>query len=279
MSIHLTRRAAGWALIIAAGGLALPAEAAAPTIAIKKKYVEITVTVDETFKSYPGLFANLLAEGKPWAQRMDRDATAQWHDQPSLFRDGLQYTYDLGYAFRSAVGRYVSVVRTEDMFEGGAHPNEDIDTILWDSTAQKRISVRPFFTETADSGPTMTELARLARLAVAAEKLSRGITGYSDDDTPADKMTPEQELKADTFISDGIKPKLLGVGPVTLASSSENGRSAGLTFHYSPDAVGPHVEGPYTVFVPWTAFQQYLSDQGKTVFAGVRPKDDGKNWQ
>jgi hypothetical protein len=279
MSIYLTRRLFGWGLVIAAGGLTLRVNAAAPTIAIKKKYVEITVTIDDALKAYPDLFANLLAEAKPWAQRMERDTTKEWHDNPTLFRDGPPYTYDLGYALRSVVGRYVSVVRTEDMFEGGAHPNEDIDTLLWDRTAQKRISIRPFFTETADNGPTMTELARLARLAVAAEKLSRGITGYGDDDTPADKMTPEQELKVDTFISDGIQPKLLGVGPVTLAPSSESGRSAGLTLHYSPDAVGPHVEGPYTVFVPWTAFQRYLSDQGKTIFAGTRPKDDEKSWQ
>ncbi len=52
--------------------------------------------------------------------------------------------------------RYVSVVRTDYMDTRGAHPNTDVNTILWDQTANKRISIRPFFTETADSGPTMT---------------------------------------------------------------------------------------------------------------------------
>ena len=37
----------------------------------------------------------------------------------------------------------------------GAHPNTDVDTIIWDQAAKKRISIRPFFTETADNGPTM----------------------------------------------------------------------------------------------------------------------------
>ena len=37
----------------------------------------------------------------------------------------------------------------------GAHPNSDVNTILWDKSESKRISIRPFFTETADNGATM----------------------------------------------------------------------------------------------------------------------------
>ncbi len=108
--------------------------------------------------------------------------------------------------------------------------------------------IRPFFTETADNGPTMTVLARLAQLAVAAAKLANGISGYGDDDTPTSKLTPEQELRQDNFIKDGIKPKLGELGPVTLAASTESDKSAGLTFHYSPYGVGPlpKVPTPYS---------------------------------
>jgi hypothetical protein len=91
-------------------------------------------------------------------------------------------------------------------------------------------------------------------------------------------MTPEQELQRDTFINDGIKPTILGVGPVTLAPSTETDKSSGLTFHYSPYGVGPYVEGPYTVFVPWTKFQQYLSPEGVAIFSGERPKSDEETW-
>jgi hypothetical protein len=54
--------------------------------------------------------------------------------------------------------------------------------------------------------------------------------------------------------------------------------ASGLTFHYSPYDVGPYVEGTYTVFVPWTAFRQYLSPQGATLFGGERPKSDEEKW-
>jgi hypothetical protein len=91
-------------------------------------------------------------------------------------------------------------------------------------------------------------------------------------------MTPEQEIKHDSFIQNGIKPAILEIGPVTLAPSTEAGKSSGLTFHYSPYGVGPYVEGPYTVFVPWTAFRQYLSPQGAALFGGERPKNDEEKW-
>jgi hypothetical protein len=121
----------------------------------------------------------------------------------------------------------------------------------------------------------MTTLAQLTKIAVAAAKLANGINGYGGDDgLSAEQMTPEQELQRDTFINEGIKPKILGLGPLTLAPSTETGKSSGLTFHYSPYGVGPYVEGPYTVFVPWTKFQQYLLPQGAALFGGERPKDD-----
>ncbi len=249
----------------------------APQISIKKKYVEVSVTVDPALKPIAGLFGNCLAEGRTWAYKAASDATAQWRSDPSSFRH-LSWSYDRTYDLRSAIGRYVSVVRSDGTFEGGAHPNQNIDTILWDKTAKKRVSIRPLFNETAEDGPTMMALANAAKLAVAAAKLAKGINGYGDDEMAADKMTPEQELRQDNFINDGIKPRLLELGPVTLAPSTETGKSSGLTFHYSPYAVGPYVEGPYTVFVSWTAFKQFLSAEGLALFGGERPKADADNW-
>jgi hypothetical protein len=256
---------------------ALDAAAGKPEISIKKQYVEISVTVDSVLQPFAALFANCLAEGKAWADKQDSDSVAEWRDNRQAFR-GLQWFYERDYALRSVVGHYISIARSDAWFDGGAHPNQHIDTILWNDTAHKRVSIRPFFTETVDNGPAMTALAQLAKLAVASAKLAKGIDGYGDDDKPAAKMTPEQELARDTFINEGIKPTILEIGPVTLAPSTERDKSAGLTFHYSPYGVGPYVEGPYTVFVPWSGFRQYLSPEGLAVFGGERPEADEKKW-
>jgi hypothetical protein len=249
-----------------------------PQISIKTRYVEISMTIDTALKPFPELFADCLSEGKSWFNKKNGDTAAEWRDNRKAFRD-LQWFYERHYTLSSVVSRYVSVERSDEWFDGGAHPNQHADTILWDNVARKRTNIRALFAETADNGPTMSALAQAAKLAVAAAKLANGINGYGDDDGPAvEQMTPEQELQRDTFIRDGIKPKILELGPVTLAPSTETGKSSGLTFHYSPYGVGPYVEGPYTVFVPWTAFRQYLSPQGAALFDGERPQDDKERW-
>ena len=116
-----------------------------------------------------------------------------------------------------------------------------------------------------------TALAQLARVAVAAEKLKRDAINV---DVPKEKLTPESLAKLDQFVSAGVEPSLLKIGPISLAPSTETDKSSGLTFHYSPYAVGAYAEGPYTVFVPWTAFQSYLSPQGAAIFGGQRPESD-----
>jgi hypothetical protein len=160
------------------------------------------------------------------------------------------------------------------MDTGGAHPNTGIDTILWDGDTKKRISIRPFFTETADNGATMTAMAKLVKLAVAREKIARG-AAEAEDGKP---MTPETIAEQDSFINDGVKSTLLELGPVTLAPSTQAGKSAGLSFHFSPYAVGPYAEGTYTAFVPWEQFKTYLSPQGSALFGGERPESDKKAW-
>jgi hypothetical protein len=245
-----------------------------PQISIETKYVNISLKVDAELRRFGELFADCWADGKAWFDKTNADAAAEWRDNRKAFR-GLQWFYARDYVLRSVVGRYVSVVRSEDWFDGGAHPNAHADTILWENVARKRTNIRALFNETADNGPTMRALAQAAKIAVAAAKLANDINGYDDDDRPdAKDMPPEQEIEHDTFISDGIKPALLEIGPVTLAPSTESGKSSGLSFHYSPYGVGPYVEGPYTVFVPWTKFQQYLSPQGPALFGGERPQGD-----
>ena len=240
-------------------------------ISITTKSVEVTVTVDPALRKFPGLFEDSLAEGKRWAERNRTEAAKASRDEPQFFRGGRRWTFERSYALRSVVDRYISVLRDDGTFTGGAHPNSYADTILWDHDTRKRTNVRPFFRETADNGPTMTALAQLARVAVAAEKLSRDAINV---DVPKEKLTPEQLAKLDTFIADGIQPSLLKIGPISLAPSTEAGKSSGLTFHYSPYAVGAYAEGPYTVFVPWTAFRSHLSQPGAAIFGGQRPESD-----
>jgi hypothetical protein len=239
------------------------AEDARPAISFKSKSIELSVTIDDALKAHPGLYDNLLAEGKREAAKRRADADKARARKEAPFGIGGNYEFNRSYTQRSAIGRYVGVLRGDATFTGGAHPNSHTDTILWDRETRKRISIRPFFKEMATSGPTMTALAKLVRAAVHAEKKAR--------DRPV-----EDDPQTDSSL-ESILPDLLKIGPGTLAPSSEPGKSSGLTFHYSPYMVGPYAEGGLTTFIPWPAFKEFLSAEGAVLFGGERPEDDASS--
>jgi hypothetical protein len=244
----------------------LPAAALAadpkPDATIKNKNVEASVFLDNKIKADAALAADCLAEGKKWIEKNAAEAAVSRKQDPQLFRDG-GWEFERKYDIRSIVGdRYVSIVRSDYMDTHGAHPNRDVDTILWDRSENKRISIRPFFTETADNGPTMKAILKAVIASLNAEKKKREVT---------------ETATAEWY--KGLEPRLLKIGAVTLAPSTEAGKSSGLTFHYPPYAVGPYVEGEYVAFVPWDTLKPHLSPEGQRIFGGERAKADDDDQQ
>jgi hypothetical protein len=228
-----------------------------PDASIKTKNVEASVFLDDKIKADPALSADCLAEGRKWLDKQAADAAASRKQDPQLFRDG-GWMFERKYSVRSVVdGHYVSIVRSGYIDTHGAHPNSDVDTILWDAAAKTRISIRPFFTETADNGPTMKAMLKGATASLNIEKKKR-----------------DSSATATAEWYKGLEPKLLKIGAVTLAPSTEAGKSSGLTFHYPPYAVGPYAEGQYVAFVSWEILKPYLTPEGTAIFGGARPKGD-----
>ena len=228
-----------------------------PDFVIKNKLIDASVLLDDKIKADPALEADCLSEGKRWAEKNRAEAETSRQQDPVMFRDGA-WSFERKYDIRSVVGgHYVSIVRSDYMNTGGAHPNSDVNTILWDATAKKRISVRPFFTETADGGPTLKAMQTAIIASLKAEKKKRDV---------------EETTEMDWY--KGVEAKLLKIGAVTLAPSTEANKSSGLTFHYPPYAVGPYAEGGYVAFVPWEKLKPYLTPEGAAIFGGARPKAD-----
>jgi uncharacterized protein DUF3298 len=261
--VRITRSQIACFAVVAAIAICRPAFAddPKPDFAIKTKSIETSVALDTKIKADPALSADCLAEGKAWAEKNRADADKERKQDPEMFRNGA-WSMERKYDVRSLVdGHYVSIVRSDYMDTGGAHPNSDVNTILWDSAANKRISIRPFFTETSDNGPTLKAMVKDIITSLNAEKKKRDTS-----------ETATAEWYKD------LKPMLLKIGAVTLAPSTVAGKSSGLTFHYPPYAVGPYVEGEYVAFVPWENLKPYLTPEGIKIFGGARPKgdDDGQ---
>jgi hypothetical protein len=258
------------ALLAPIGGISTAA--AETAAAIKAKTIEASVDIDPKLKAHPGLFENLLAEGKRHIAKQRREADRMKREEPVMFRQGA-WTSERSYLQLSVVAnRYVSILRGDDTYSGGAHPNLNWDTILWDKQAKKPISIRPFFKETADNGATLTSLARHARLSVAAEKIERA-KGEADLKEIAES-TPEKLVADDPSIANGIQPSLLKLGPAALAPSTVAGKSAGLSFHYGRYAVGAYAEGEFTGFVHWSKFKDHLTPAGRAIFGGDQPEGE-----
>jgi hypothetical protein len=253
-------------------GLALAQSKSA--LSIKTRLVDANVEIDERLKAYPGLAANCLADAKRWIERMRAEADKERREDIALFRDPQRWSLERSYEQRSAIGRYVSVLRTDEIDTGGGNPVIVVDALVWDREAKKRVGIRPLFKEAADNGPTMKALARLVRIAVASEKIARDLPDPGEPDKPTENLSPETFAERDRYVAEGVQPKLAGLGPATLAPSTIAGKSAGLTFHFSPYAVGSQAEGSYTVFVAWTELKPYLSPEGAAIFAGERPESD-----
>jgi hypothetical protein len=228
-----------------------------PDAVIKNRNIEASVLLDDQIKADPALSADCLAEGQKWIENNAAEAAASRKQDPQFFREG-GWDLERKYGVRSVVAdRYISIVRTDYVDTHGAHPNSGVNTILWDRTEARRISIRPFFTETADNGATMKAIQSAVIASLKVEKKKRDAS---------DTATAEWFK--------GLEPKLLKIGAVTLAPSTEAARSSGLTFHYPPYAVGPYAEGEYVAFVPWETLKPFLSPEGARIFGGSRPKDD-----
>lgn len=228
-----------------------------PDAVIKTRSIEARVFLDDGIKADAALAADCLAEGKKWLDKNAADAAASRKADPQFFKDG-GWDFERKYQIRSVVAdRYVSILRNDDINTRGAHPNSDVNTILWDKAEGKRISIRPFFTETADNGATMKAMVKAVIASLKAEKKKRDAS----------------ETATDEWFK-GVAPSLLRIGAVTLAPSTEAGKSSGLTLHYPPYAVGPYAEGEYVAFVPWETLKPYLTTEGTRIFGGARPKGE-----
>lgn len=161
----LTATAFCLAILATPGAQAAPRKAATATTLI-----EASSSIDASLQTYPGLYANLLAESQRELAKQRAEAVKDRKESPDLFAGGRHYTYERNYSLRSDISHYVSVFRSDYTDGLGAHPNHRYDTILWDTETKKRISIRPFLTESETGGPALQTLANAIRAALVVEK-------------------------------------------------------------------------------------------------------------
>ncbi len=112
------------------------------------------------------------------------------------------------------------------------------------------------------------------RIAVVREKAERRSEDLSDEEKKKPKPPVEKLVAEDEQLREAVQPKLLKIGPISLAPSTVAGKSSGLTFHFSAYDVDAYAAGPYAIFVSWTDLKPFLSPEGVAIFGGDRPEKD-----
>lgn len=251
-----------WTRVLACAlalGLHVDIAAAKPAFSVKSRVFEGRVEIDAKLRPYAKLRAFLLTQAKRGLAAVQKEADELGVEGLGTYKN-QPWTDDILFTLRSKVGRIVSVVRRDLVDMGGAHPNTEVTTTIWDRNAERPLTLNDLLIESAEGGPVLTALAKLIRDDLAAARRKEGL------DVAADPAT-DYGLK-------NVEAKIDKLGAPSLAPSTVPGKASGLTFHFSPYAVAGFAAGVQVAFVPAQAIVPLLKPGLRPLFGGDRPESD-----
>lgn len=236
-----------------ASSLAQPIKAEiASTIRSESDLINFSFTPSPRARANPLILSKMMesanarfAEAVAWARESRETIDPQyWRRHELEISD-----YD---AF--ADERLISIGRTIYADGGGAHPNIELDSLLWEVEGAREIRLTDLF---------RTGEAPEAVRAAWRKDLERQKNERFGDDSGATQLA--EWLESD--------PVSLAEVPATLARSTEAGRAGGVVFLHGPYSVGAYVEGSYFVTVPQAVFADALKPAYRDSFAGAPAPD------
>jgi hypothetical protein len=135
---------------------------------------------------------------------------------------------------------------------GGAHPNQEYATIVWDKAANRVVPLEGLFAK-GQSG------AALHAIADAATKSWVSIHAKRSSEA-ASKETRQ-------MAAEGIQPDAAHLAHYALTYAKGENHANGIVLLYGAGEVWSHAEGDYRLSAPVSVFAQYLTPQWKQVFA------------
>ncbi len=231
--------------------LALAAALLAAPLAAGESVTEteaISARIDDAsaFSATPELQAllrdenvDMLENARLSAEEFLADARA--NDMP--FRP---YELDVRLEPRFMSDRYVSLLRTVSVYEGGAHPNHGLEPLTWDVTAKTFVRLDAFLAPGADTRRALVAISRMLREALNARE-----------------GTWEEQVDSATV------PDVTVLQNFTLERSTQSGLIGGIAFHFNPYEVAPYAMGPQEVMIPQAAISAWLRPEVAALFGGA----------
>ena len=227
-----------------------PATVAPLAFAKQDADAEVQLTLPEPIKLYPALHARLYNEGQATLTAFIDQAH---RDRAQNSADGIEvppYSHSITWQISAQSPRLVSLYAVEDDYQGGAHPNNTYQALLWDKSANDLVSTGKLFTPGADFRNIDTYVCKqieAARSKRAGTPISQTGSGFSC-------------------------PKFAESLLVLIPSLSE-GKIGAIDALYGPYDVGSYAEGPYEIRVPQAMLTSILAPEYAGQFGGEPVKD------
>lgn len=206
---------------------------------------EVTLTLPEPIKAYPELHTRLYTEGAADLEAFSEQAKS---DRAELLAAGSEpppFFRSIAWKLPAQSDRLVSAYAEISDYTGGAHPNSNFQTVIWDKARKEAVDARKLFVAGADFSSVDTYLCRQ----IEAERSRRA-------ETPT--------TQADSGFT---CPKLIE-SRLALVASKQAGKIGAVEALFAPYDVGPYAEGPYMIRVPQTLLKGLIDPAYAADFAG-----------
>ncbi|OLF75339.1 hypothetical protein AWH62_05825 [Maricaulis sp. W15] len=160
--------------------------------------------------------------------------------------EGNVERYDVEWALISSTPEVMSVLRTEFLYQGGAHGEMWRAAELWNRGTGRLIEFETLFApESLD--PAIAAINEAIATDLERQKMVRGRHGG---------------------VADRIRTATTFMSPPTFAPSTEIEVFGGLTFWSGSYGLGGYAEGPYALTVPQSVFREFLAEPFRAWFGG-----------
>lgn len=219
-----------------------PATVAPLGYAMANTDASVTLTLPETIKIYPSLHTEIYSQGERdlrafmlSAQKSHSELTQRGFAQPAFYKNIRWY-------IASQSTHLVSSYAEINTDEGGAHPNSEYQTILWDKKSKAPITNTEFFDPLVDITPLDAYLC----ITLESERTKR--------------IGRRQN-------QGGNCPKIIN-GRIILIQSRLPDKLAAIDILYGPYEVGAYAEGPYFIRIPQNILKPFVNSIYRDDFEG-----------
>ncbi|HWE46949.1 MAG TPA: DUF4163 domain-containing protein [Caulobacteraceae bacterium] len=209
----------------------------------KANGVDLSLKLPQALADAPELHARLYNSGMTELHTFAKQSAGQKNDI------GVPYEHDLVWTVAAQTDKLTSLESDTYEFSGGAHGNTALQSLLWDRSLKAQIKPMALF----KSGADHARLDGLLCRAIMTAKKAREQDGFN----ASDSMWPCPKWAQSVFV---------------LAPSDQAGKAGGVTFLFSPYAIGPYSDGVYEITIPQQAFHNALAPAYADEFAGKPPK-------